>query len=309
MSGDDILVLGGNGFIGSALVRRLQTEGRHVHVISPHSSPVLSSGVTFHRGSMGDDKILKAILPGCRTIVHAASGTNPGSSARCASQESRLNISPSLSFVEALDCQEEFHLIFVSSGGTVYGNPEALPASEEAALHPLSYYAAGKIALEAFFRVVAKPPMKTLSIVRPSNVYGPGQMFRPDFGVVRTMLEYLHRGHVMEIWGDGETIRDYLYIDDMVEAILRIVGQPTDNETYNVGSGVGLSLNQIVRIIERVCGTRLNVRYRAQRRSDVSGIVLDSSLLSRRTGWRSTVPFEEGIAKTWRWLLDQENRT
>jgi UDP-glucose 4-epimerase len=309
MSGDDILVLGGNGFIGSALVRRLQNEARHVHVISPHVPPVLSPGVTFHQGSMHDESILKAVLPACRTIVHAASGTNPGSSARRASQESRLNISPSLSLVEALDRQAEFHLIFVSSGGTVYGNPAALPASEKAALHPLSYYAAGKIALEAFFRVAAKPPMKTLSILRPSNVYGPGQTYRPDFGVIRTMLECLHRGHVMEIWGDGETIRDYLYIDDMVEAIFRMVGQPTDNATYNVGSGVGLSLNQIVRIIERVCGIHLNVRYRAQRRSDVSGIVLDSSLFSHRTGWRGTVSFEEGIAKTWRWLMDQENHT
>jgi UDP-glucose 4-epimerase len=253
---------------------------------------------------MGDHLLLDEVLPSCRTIVHAASASTPGSSARCPSQESRLNITPSLSFIEALDRLKEFHLIFISSGGTVYGNPATLPASEETQLCPLSPYAAGKIALETFFRVFTKPPAKTLSILRPSNVYGPGQPRRTGFGVIPTMMECLRQGQEMEIWGDGESIRDYLYIDDMVEAIACLIDIPTDNGVYNVGSGVGFSINEVARIAERISGVQLKITYRAQRRSDVNAIVLDSSRLSRHTRWRSMVAFEQGIARTWRWLTN-----
>jgi UDP-glucose 4-epimerase len=306
MKPDDILLIGGNGFIGSALAARLLAEGRRLHVVSPNLPPTAAAGAVDHRVCMSDARILTEILPLCGTIVHAASATTPGSSARL---EGALNITPTLALIEALDRLERFHFIFLSSGGAVYGDPDSLPAFESHPLRPMSYYAAGKIALENFLRVAARPPLRTVSIVRPSNVYGPRQPFRPGFGVVRAMLEHLDRGTTMEIWGSGETVRDYLFTDDMVDALSRLIDLPEDNGTYNVGSGVGLSLIQIARIIERVSGRALKIHYREKRRSDVNGIVLDHSLFSSRTHWHPKVSIEEGISATWQWLLGLKPRS
>jgi UDP-glucose 4-epimerase len=307
MNPDDILLIGGNGFIGSALAARLLAEGRRLHVVSPNLPPPdAAPGAVYHQACMSDPSLLAEILPRCRTIVHAASATTPGSSARRPSLEGALNIEPSLALIEALDALERFHFIFISSGGTVYGDPDTLPAAESHPLRPKSYYAAGKIALETFFRLASRPPGRTVSIVRPANVYGPGQAFRLGFGVIRTMLEHLANETSMEIWGSGEAVRDYLYIDDMVDALVRLIRLPEDDSTYNIGSGIGLSLNRLVRIVEDVCGRRLETRHRQRRCSDVSGIVLDSSLFCSRTQWQPKVSIEEGILATWQWLSTRQ---
>jgi UDP-glucose 4-epimerase len=302
MKPDDILLIGGNGFIGGALAKRLRASGRRLHVISPNLPTSTSLPPGCHRASMSDPQVLAEALPQCGTIVHAASATTPGSSARHPSREGLLNIVPSLALIEALDQLKRFHLIFISSGGTVYGDPDSLPAAETHPLRPKSYYAVGKIALEEFFRLASRPPAKTVSIVRPANVYGPGQPFKPGFGVIRTMLEHLLRGTVMEIWGGGDTVRDYLYIDDMVDALIRLIELPEDHSTYNIGSGIGLSLNEVARVIEEVSGRRLATRHRQKRRSDVNGIVLDSSRFCTRTLWQPKVSIEGGILATWQWL-------
>jgi UDP-glucose 4-epimerase len=303
MNTNGIFLIGGNGFIGSCLSQRLQREDRPLHIASHRLLPSKSPTVFHHSGCMSDPSLLMQVLPHCRTIVHAASATTPGSSSRCPSREALLNITPTLALIEALDRIERFHFIFLSSGGAVYGDPDSLPALESHPLRPMSYYAAGKIALESFLRVAARPPLRTVSIVRPSNVYGPRQPFRSGFGVVRTMLEHLYRGTAMEIWGSGETVRDYLFINDMVDALSCLIDLPEDNGTYNIGSGVGLSLIQIARIIEHVSGRTLKIHYRKKRRSDVNGIVLDHSLFSSRTHWHPKVAIEEGISATWQWLL------
>ena len=119
------------------------------------------------------------------------------------------------------------------------------------------------------------------------------------------MLEHLRRGTVMEIWGDGTSVRDFLYIDDMLSALIRLIDFPHDNNTYNAGSGIGYSLNQLREIVESVCGNKLSAIYRPSRKSDVKTIVLDSSLLSKKTKWNPTVSLELGIELTWKWLKHQ----
>jgi len=302
----NILLLGGGGFIGTALARRLYENKFTVHVLSRHfPDRQISPNLMFHKGNLDDKEILERLLPECRTVVHLASSTTPGSSSRQPVLEADKNITPTLRFLDILQGYGNVHIIFVSSGGTLYGNPESTPVNETHPLNPLSFHGAGKVALEAFLRTFSILPEKNTTIVRPSNVYGPGQSLRSGFGVIRTMLEHVLRGTVMEIWGDGMSVRDFLYIDDMLSALIRLIDFPYDNNTYNVGSEIGYSLNQLKEIIETVSGKKLSAVYRPSRKSDVKTIVLDSSLLSEKIKWHPTISLKQGIEFTWKWLKNQ----
>ena len=303
MKEKNVLLIGGGGFIGTALARCLSKKNFNVHILSRHY-PLwkIEPEMTFHQGSLDDRELLERILPECSTIIHLASSTTPGSSARQAKIEAKKNIAPTLAFLDILQNYKPFHLIFLSSGGTLYGNPDSTPVDESHPLKPLSFHGAGKAAIEIFLRTFPTSPGKDITIVRPSNIYGPGQPLRRGFGIIRTMLEHALCGTEMEIWGDGMAVRDFLYIDDMVAALMQLVDLPHDNNTYNVGSGMGYNLNQIREIIESVCGKKLAANYRPGRQIDVKNIVLDSSRFIKKTKWHPAVSLEQGVNSTWKWL-------
>ena len=306
MKDRNILLLGGGGFIGTALSRSLNENNFAVHILSTQlPSRQIGPDIMFHKGSLDNKEILERLLPECNTIVHLASCTTPGSSSRQPALEADKNITPTLRFLDILQGYNNVHIIFVSSGGTLYGNPESTPVDETQPTNPLSFHGAGKVALETFLRTFSMSPEKNTTILRPSNVYGPGQPLRSGFGVIRTMLEHVLCGTVMEIWGDGSSVRDFLYIDDMLSALIRLIDLPHDDNTYNVGSGIGYSLNQLKEIIESVCRRKLSTIYRPSRKTDVKTIVLNSSHLIKKTKWHPTVSLEQGIESTWKWLKNQ----
>jgi UDP-glucose 4-epimerase len=298
-----VLLLGGTGFLGTALAARLAVGGRNIHVVS-RSAPAGEIGaVRYHRASLDDSKLIARLMTECSTVVHLASATTPGSSGRRPLYELDLNLAPTLRLLDLMTSIHPSRLIFVSSGGTLYGNPERLPADEKSILRPLSYHGAGKMALEAFLAAYAHESGVPVAVLRPSNLYGPGQTLRHGFGVVRTMLEHARTGSAFEIWGDGETVRDFLYIDDMVEVCARAISADRMEGTFNVGSGVGYSLNQLAGIVERQCGRPLEVIRRAPRRTDVRAIVLDISNIRSRLSWKPAISLEEGVRRTWEWLM------
>jgi len=280
MNREDVLLLGGGGFIGSALARRLKQEGTPAHIIGRH-----------------DGERLEQTLPQCGTVIHLASSTTPGSSARHPILELD-NLALTLRLLGLLQSQPDTHLIFFSSGGTVYGNPERLPVTEDSAVAPLSQHGAGKAAQEAFCQTF-RTRGHAVTILRPSNAYGPGQTMRNGFGLIRTMLEHARCDTPLEIWGDGENIRDFIYIDDVVEATARLIKEPQDSGTYNLGSGTGYSINQVKDIVETVCKKKLNTAYRPARGMDVRSVVLDNTRLSERLAWQAGVVLDDGIASTW----------
>lgn len=305
MNQKGILLVGGSGFIGSALARRLKQNRRVVHILSLQAEQPEDPDLTVHRGSMDDPGLLEELLPVCGTLVHLASATTPGDSADHPLIEVTANINPSLCLLEVLEKIEVPNLIYLSSGGTLYGNPKKVPVNEDYPLSPISYHGAGKWAIEAFLRVYASRPGRSLVILRPSNLYGPGQNLREGFGVIRTMLDHLRFDTEMKIWGRGDTVRDFLFIDDMVDVCARFLDRPGEQGIYNVGSGIGYSLNQLKEVIERVCGKKIRVVYSPERRGDVRNIVLDCSRLMAHLGWRPAVSLEEGIRLTWKWLQNQ----
>jgi UDP-glucose 4-epimerase len=283
MSRESVLLLGGAGFIGSALAKRLEHEKRTTYILGRHNA-----------------EQLEKLLPQCGTVVHLASATTPGLSASQPSLELD-NLALTLRLLELMQSQPETHLIFFSSGGTVYGNPDRLPVAEDFPIAPLSNHGAGKAAQEAFC-LAFRTRRNAVTILRPSNAYGPGQTMRGGFGLVRTLLEHARAGTVMEIWGSGENVRDFIYIDDVVEACMRFIAMPQDSGTYNLGSGSGYSVNQVRRIVEQATGAELKTVHRPAREADVRAVVLDISRLETQLSWKSQVSLEEGVRRTWNWL-------
>ena len=309
MNRDGILLLGGGGFIGAALACRLARLGRPVHVIGRTRAAIApltqtpAAGVLHSVGSLDDADLLDARRHDCGTVVHVASASTPGSSARDPARELD-NLMPMLRLLEQLRHWPQTHLVFVSSGGTVYGNPVTSPANEDAALAPLSFYGAGKVAMETFLQAY-RSQEHPVTILRPSNCYGPGQTMQHGFGLIRTVLQQLRQGAPVEIWGDGESVRDYVYIDDTVDALLRAIDLPTDNGTYNIGSGQGHSINAILDIVAALGIGRPVTRYRPARSIDVRAVVLDNSRAAAALGWRPQVDVAEGVRRTWQWLQDE----
>jgi len=297
MSRDSVLLLGG-GFIGVALAQRLASTGRHVEMISRR--PLHLPNVSLHIGDLGDPVFLDPLAAHCGTVIHLASATTPGASSRQPGKELE-NLAPTLRLLETMQQWPSTHLIFLSSGGAIYGNPSSNPVTETVATTPRSYYGAGKVALESFIQAFTVAG-HTATIIRPSNIYGPWQPLRTGFGLIRNLLEHARNGTTAEIWGDGKNVRDYIYIDDVVAACSRFIDLPLDSCTYNLGSGIGYSINEVLAHIESACKTPLQVSYRPTRNIDVSEIVLDISNLENRLSWRPQTDLDEGLRRTWEWL-------
>ncbi len=291
--------------MGTALSEHLLRKGWTVHIVSRSFSGVFQENLIFHQGSMDDKALVEKILPECETVIHLASGTTPGSSAGKPLMETDRNILPTLRFLDIFRTCGNQRMIFVSSGGTLYGNPETVPVNEKQILSPLSYHGAGKIAIEAFVQAFAYECGKHVTILRPSNLYGPGQSLRQGFGFIRTVLEHLHRGTQMEIWGDGESVRDFLYIQDMVNIIDLLINSPAHTDIYNAGAGKGHSLNTVIKTAEKVCGKNLSVKYQAARQVDVRKVVLDCTKIREKQGWEAETSLEKGIVLTWEWILQK----
>lgn len=295
------LILGASGFVARHLIRRLLPDDRELHLVSRHAIDLPNRNVVCHLGELGDLNLLARVLPRCATIIHLAAESTPGISARHPALET-TSLTSTLCLLEALQSFPNRHLIYVSSGGAIYGNPPQNPVSENTPVAPRSYHAAGKASAELFLQTFALNKSARVTILRPSNLYGPEQALRTGFGVIRTMLEHVRLGTTMEIWGDGEAVRDYLYVDDMVEACIRVIPHQGKCSVYNVGSMTGYSLNQLADIVRSMTGKSLAINFREARQSDVSAVILDSSKLHRDLGWQPTIDLPEGIARTWQWL-------
>lgn len=297
-----ILLIGGNGFLGLALARAFVAAGLEPHVVARTVDPGRREGIAFHRGSQDAPEVVAPLLRVCGTVIHLASTTTPGLSAGRSSVDAIENLLPAARLLETMATTPPDRLIFISSGGAIYGNPERLPADESQPPNPLSSHAAGKAALEAFFTSFAHGNQVPLTIVRPSNLYGPGQLLRGGFGLVRTLLDKALRAEPVEVWGDGNSVRDYLFIDDAVDACSRLLTQSNRSGTFNLGSGVGTSISELIGLTRRVTGRDIKVIAHPAREVDVRAIVLDSTRLGAATGWVPHTDLETGVRRTWAWL-------
>lgn len=302
-----ILLIGGTGFVGRALVARLCRKYQEIYVIARyHHDWTGFSNVQSFESSLDNTPLLNKILPRCKTVFHLASETTPGASALHPSFEAASNLLPSLRFLECLQKYPQVLLVYVSSGGAVYGDSLQSPVTEDVALSPLSYYGAGKAALEKFILAFCKQTQGQSVILRPSNFYGPDQPYKQGFGVVPTIFHHILTGKPIQIWGDGETVRDYLYIDDFVDFCVQLLEHAIAEEKkaaiYNIGSGEGTTLNELCLLIEEISGNPIVREYQDSRAVDVKNIVLDCSRIQRDYRWNATTDLRSGLVRAWEWF-------
>ncbi len=300
-----ILLIGGGGFFGLALARALVARQKEVHVLSRGVESGRRAGIAFHRGSQDDPAVVQPLLERCGLLIHLAATTTPGSSRGTPVIDTLENLLPAARLMDMLSRIPPKRIIFISSGGAIYGNPSRLPVDESHPTAPLSYHAAGKVSLESLMIAFAHVNPVQLAILRPSNLYGPGQTLRAGFGLIRTLLDKAWHGTPVDIWGDGSAVRDYLYIDDAVDACRRLIDSADASGIFNLGSGIGVSIADLIPRVEQITGRTLQVVAQPERGIDVRTIVLDCARLQRATGWVPRIGLDDGLRHTWNWVCEQ----
>ena len=286
------LLIGGTGFLGSALARRLKSEA-DVAVFARASSGAGFDGLI--RGDFAKTEDFSPYLEGVDCVYHLVNLVNPHKAGDLAHDEALRVLAPTRRLFDACRRQGVSKVVFVSSGGTVYGRQESLPIPETATGVPTNAYGQEKQLIERW--ILDNAQDLDYRIVRLANPYGPRADYSKGSGVVEMFLKRALAGQPVQLLGDGSAVKDYLYIDDAVEAMLAIERYGGKERVFNLGSGVGSSLADLIRSIEQVVGHPLDVERLEGRSYDVS-YVLDMGLYEREVGPLAMRSLQEGVAET-----------
>jgi UDP-glucose 4-epimerase len=302
-----ILVTGGTGFVGSALVRSLYGAKTPVRVVSLRDDTAAHiPGVEYAAADLCEMEAGSPVFKSIDTIVHLASTTIPSTSMADPGLDARTNIEMALRLLEAARQRGIPNFVFASSGGTVYGDPASVPVRESDPTEPRSPYGIVKLAVEKYVGFYSRiHGLRGISL-RISNPYGYGQFFGAPIGVIARLLHHAYENTTFAVWGDGSVVRDYFHIDDLLRAFhVTIANRGMPAGVYNVGAGQGTSLNQLIALVERVTSRQLKVRYEPARDVDVRAVWLDIQKFTKATGWTPEIELQDGVRRLWEELQDQ----
>jgi len=299
-----ILILGGNGFIGRNLAVGLVNQGFDI-VSADRSMSPNTIGIEQRIGNLADTSFVHSLFDNLPYdwVIHLACSLIPSSGYDDFIRERELNITGGFELIRTMLKSGSRKLLFFSSGGVIYGNNGLHINNEEAPLSPMNYYAFSKLAMEQFIQLEARLSGLEYIIVRPSNPYGSGQNLFGRQGLIAVALGKILSGEQLQIWGDGSIVRDYLHISDLVGSISKLVNVKAVNEIINIGSGIGLSVNDVLRTIQQVTGNKLDVQYLPGRQVDVPVNILDIYKIQSITNWKPQIELEEGISSLWNEML------
>ena len=301
------LVLGGAGFIGSHLAEALLEEGHEVTVfdkigIKTDNIQKIINDVELIEGDFLDEHFLEELPRGMDYVFHLVSTTLPATSNLNPVYDVQSNLAPSVKLIEQCAFHKIKKFFFISSGGTIYGIPEKTPIPETHPKNPINSYAITKLGVEKFLHLYHHLHGLEYVVLRLSNPYGPRQPFDKGQGVIAVFMHNILSGKALEVWGDGKQERDYLYIDDAIQAFITVLKKDTPSRIYNFGSGKPTSVNDIISILKEVSGKDFGVVYKQARSADVPKNFLDISRAEKELGWKPTVNLNDGIQKTWEWF-------
>lgn len=297
----NILVTGGAGFIGSHLVDRLIADGHRVAVVD-----VLATGKRANvnpQAALYEIDIrtpaLAAAFEAARpeVVFHAAAHASVSESVRDPLHDAEVNVLGTLNVLQQCAAHGVGRVVFSSTGGALYGEPERLPADEDHPVRPLSPYGASKAAAETYVRTLCPLAGIRYTILRCGNVYGPRQDPFGEAGVVAIFAGAMLRGQRPVIFGDGSQERDYVYVDDVVQANVLALGQSEDG-VYNIGTGEGTTVSQVFDALAGATDYDGVPEHAAERPGDVRRIYLDVRRAQQRLGWRAAMSLGEGIRRT-----------
>ena len=299
MDGLNVLIIGGNGFIGSNLGRILSDRGWKVTSFDIARPPVADPRVEYVMGDFFDDNVLAEVIKGRDVIYHALSTINPGNSNDKYMMGYGRDLLQTVKLFDMLK-ETDTKLIFLSSGGTVYGNQEVQPIKEEATAAPINHYGNVKLCIENTLRVFDIQAKSKMMIARISNPYGPGQDHKKGVGFIDAVIRRTLAGEPVEVWGDGENIRDYIYIDDVCNMLGNLATYEGTETIFNVSSNEGTSMKRILEIVKSIDDS-VKVEYKPARSVDVRKIILDNSRIMSVCPMK-LVGIEEGIKSVYEYL-------
>jgi UDP-glucose 4-epimerase len=297
------LVIGGSGFIGSYLVDRLLASGHSVRIFDrqPERFRAPLPDVDYSFGEFANPMALVEALSGVDAVYHLLSTTVPGTADLDPKTDVQDNLVGTINLLDSMERLGLSRILFLSSGGTVYGIPDAIPIPETHPLRPISSYGIVKAAIERYLEMYRRTRGLSPVIIRASNPFGPRQAHSGVQGVISTFLRCVLAGQPVEIWGDGAVVRDYLDVGDLAELCVR-AGASDREGPYNAGSGRGLSINEVVEAVRKVTGSDFKVVYKPGRPVDVPRSVLDCFRAKKDFGWECETGFDSTLCNTWNWL-------
>lgn len=302
-----IAILGGGGFIGSAVVDRLLADGHFLRIFerpqtAPHRPRLINESVEWFSGDFMSLHDVTRLVAGVDAVLHLISTTLPNGSNDDMIYDVETNLVGTLQLLGAMADQQVRKILFISSGGTVYGNPIYLPIDEKHPTEPRVSYGVTKLAIEKYLLLYQQHYGVNAKILRVANPYGERQRVTAAQGAVGVFLSKALRKQPIEVWGDGSATRDYIHVRDVAEAFARAVDYEGPKSVFNIGSGIGTSLNGLIDTIEHVIGQTVERRYLSGRSFDVPVSVLDNTLARLELGWTPRIELEEGIVKTAEWM-------
>jgi UDP-glucose 4-epimerase len=306
-----VLVTGAAGFIGSHLVDRLVADGHRVTGLDDLSTGRLdnlsaarkSKLFGFHRFDITSADLMTVVARDEPDVVlHLAAQMDVRKSVADPLHDTRTNVLGTVNVLEACVRNQVPRVVFASSGGTVYGTPPKLPATERMTLHPASPYGSAKAAAETYLAAYQRLHGLPGCSLRLGNVYGPRQDPHGEAGVVSVFAGALVKGRPTTVFGDGTSSRDYVYVDDVVDAFVRCLGGKGDGRRLNIGSGVGTTVRQLHTLVARAVGSADAPEFAPSRPGELPAIALDSGQARRALGWEPVVGLEQGLAQTVEWV-------
>lgn len=299
------LIFGGGGFLGLNLAKGLHAVGHEVRIFDRAAAILRLRGAGYPgfewvEGDFCNIDDVSNAMTGCDAVFHLVSTTLPKSSNLNPVYDLETNVVGTLRMLDVAKQMGVKKVLFASSGGTVYGTPLEVPIKETHPTDPSCSYGIGKLAIEKYLRLYYELYGLDYCILRISNPYGeeqrPGQQ-----GVVAAFLARALENQPIEIWGDGNVVRDFIYVGDVTEAFVKALHYQGEQRLFNIGAGMGRSLNELLDAIDALIGKPLQRNYLPGRKFDVPVNVLDTSRAREMLAWQPRTSLQEGLARTLAW--------
>lgn len=304
------LVLGANGFIGSHLCEGLLTRGYQVRafvkksierVAVAHSASLLP--IEYVYGDFSNKKDIEKSVNGIDIIYHLISTTLPQTSNQNMEYDISSNVLSTLTLLEAANKNGVKKVIFFSSGGTVYGKTKEVLINENHPAEPICSYGIQKLMIEKYLHLFNHLYGLDFNILRIANPYGIGQSYTRQQGVIPVFMHRIIEGHPIEVWGDGSIVRDYIHVTDVVQAAIKASEYYGESKLFNIGSGKGYSISEIIRRIEGITGKKIIAQYKPSRQVDVPTNVLDIALAEKVLSWNPKISLSNGLTELYQHLI------
>ncbi len=302
-----ITIFGGGGFIGSTITDRLLAQGHALRVferprVQPYRQFKVVETIEWLAGDISSTHDVSDAVHGADAVLHLVSTTLPKTSNDDPIYDVQSNVVGSLHILNAMVTHTVRSIIFISSGGTVYGNPIYLPVDEKHPTNPVVSYGITKLTIEKYLHMYERLHGIKAITLRVANPYGERQRIETAQGAVGVFLHHALKGIPIEIWGDGSVTRDYIHVSDVADAFVKALDYTGDQRLFNVSSGIGTSLNALIDILGSVLGKSIERRYLPGRPFDVPVNVLCSNLARSELNWTPVIAMNKGIARTAEWM-------